>query len=376
MDNAICRMFGNSVPILAFSHCRDVVLEVSKAGGIGVLGMAYLTLEQAQVDLKWIDERIGDKPYGIDILAGYKGAVETDFVPELQFSEQHRDFIQNILDEAGIPREKDPIAEASLISQEMKVVGPSFETFSFMPNEDEEMFELALKHKVKLLVSAFGTPPQSYIDRARERGLKVAALASDPKHALKHKAAGLDFVIAVGTEAGGHTGSVTSLVLWPRIVDAVSPMPVVGGGGVGRGRQLAAALALGCEGVWCGSVWLNTVESEVTPEIKAKMFAARSEDAVITRSLTGKPCRVLRSGYTDAWERKDAPPLLPPARQALLWWGMGRRRVAKSQAPEFVTYPVGQIVGDMTQETSVRQVVEGMLHEFLESKERLDRFFG
>jgi len=373
MKNEICRMLASSA-YFGFSHCRDVVLEVSKAGGVGVLGMAYLTLDQARQDLAWIDERIGDRPYGIDILAGYKGAVETHFDPECQFSPTHRQFIDNLLDENKCAKTSDPAAEARAVSEELKSARPAFDTFSFLPNEDEQMLELALQHKVKLLVSAFGTPPQPYTDRARTKGLKVAALASAPKHAIQHKAAGLDFVIAVGTEAGGHTGSVTSLVLWPRIVDAVAPMPVIGGGGVGRGRQLAAALALGCQGVWCGSVWLNTAQSEVAPEIKEKMFAARSEDAVLTRSLTGKPCRVLRSSYTDAWERKTAPDLLPPARQALLWWGLARKRAAK--APEFFTYPVGQIVGDMTEETSVRQVVQDMLHELIDAKERMDELLG
>jgi NAD(P)H-dependent flavin oxidoreductase YrpB (nitropropane dioxygenase family) len=211
------------------------------------------------------------------------------------------------------------------------------------------------------------------VARAHARGIKVAAMAGAPKHALRHQAVGCDFVIAVGTEAGGHTGSTTSMVLWPRIVDAVAPLPVLGAGGVGRGRQMAAALALGCEGVWCGSVWLKTVESEVTPEIKQKMFEAGSEDAVLTRTVTGKPCRTLRSAFTDAWDRPGAPPTLPAPLQALLWWGQGRTRVERVRAKEFLTYPVGQIVGDMSSETSVRNVVHEMLLELLESKERLDR---
>jgi NAD(P)H-dependent flavin oxidoreductase YrpB (nitropropane dioxygenase family) len=162
------------------------------------------------------------------------------------------------------------------------------------------------------------------------------------------------------------------MVLWPRIVDAVAPLPVLGAGGVGRGRQMAAALALGCEGVWCGSVWLKTVESEVTPEIKQKMFEAGSEDAVLTRTVTGKPCRTLRSSFTDAWEQPGAPATLPAPLQALLWWGQGRTRVERVRAKAFLTYPVGQIVGDMNSETSVRNVVQDMLVELLESKERLD----
>jgi len=225
----------------------------------------------------------------------------------------------------------------------------------------------------KLIVNALGSPSAELVARAHAMGIKVAAMAGAPKHALKHKAAGCDFVIAVGTEAGGHTGSTTSMVLWPRVVDAVAPLPVLGAGGVGRGRQMAAALALGCEGVWCGSVWLKTVESEVTPEIKQKLFEADSEDAVLTRTVTGKPCRTLRSAFTDAWDQPGAPPTLPAPLQALLWWGQGRTRVERVRAKDFLTYPVGQIVGDIHAETSVREVVHEMLLELLESKERLDR---
>ena len=244
--------------------------------------------------------------------------------------------------------------------------------FTFTPDESARMIDIALEHPIRLIVNALGSPSKELVERAHARGIKVAAMAGAAKHALRHRDVGCDFVIAVGTEAGGHTGSTTSMVLWPRIVDAVAPLPVLGAGGVGRGRQMAAALALGCEGVWCGSVWLKTVESEVTPEIKEKMFAAGSDDAVLTRSVTGKPCRTLRSRFTDAWDEPGAPATLPAPLQALLWWGQGRTRVERVRARDFLTYPVGQIVGDMTEETSVRQVVHDMLVELIESKDRLD----
>ena len=378
MKNHLCEMFEIDVPIFAFSHCRDVVVEVSKAGGLGVLGTAYMTVEEARQDLKWIDDHVGEKPYGIDILVSpsYQSPGDGQFDPERLFSKEHRNFVQKILDDAGVPPLADQAAQATQISDELAAVKPSFLTFAFLPNEGDAMLKLAFERKVKLIVSAFGTPPQRLIERAHSRGVKVAALASATKHAIAHKKAGCDFVIAVGTEAAGHTGTITSLVLWPRIVDAVSPLPVIGGGGVGRGSQFAAALALGCEGVWCGSIWLKTAQSEVPPEIKAKIFAARPEDAVLTRSITGKPCRTLRNKVTDAWDKRGAPALLPPPLQQSLWWALGRKRAERSKSPDFLTYPVGQIVGEMTQETSVRQVVHDMLNELLESKERLDRFLS
>lgn len=366
MKNRLCEMFGIEVPIFAFSHCRDVVVEVSKAGGLGVLGMARMSAERVHEELDWIDAHIGGKPYGIDILnpASYQEFGAHKFEPERLFPQAQRDFVKNLLDEAGIPPL--PAADAEDLMKAM------VSQFSFTPEESARMVDIALQHPIKLIVNALGSPSPELVARAHAQGIKVAAMAGAPKHALRHRDVGCDFVIAVGTEAGGHTGSTTSMVLWPRVVDAVAPLPVLGAGGVGRGRQMAAALALGCEGVWCGSVWLKTVESEVTPEIKRKMFEAGSEDAVLTRSVTGKPCRTLRSAFTEAWDQPGAPPTLPAPLQALLWWGQGRTRVERVRATDFLTYPVGQIVGDMHAETSVREVVRGMLEELLESKERLD----
>jgi len=368
MKSRLCEMFGIDVPIFAFSHCRDVVVEVSKAGGMGVLGMARMSPERLREELRWIDAHIEGKPYGIDVLmpTSYQEAGELKFDAERLFPREQLEFVRQMLDAAGIP----PLPEndAAAITRDL------VKEFSFTPKESFEMIEIAMQHPIKLIVNALGSPPRELVDRAHARGIKVAALAGAEKHAIRHKEAGCDFVIAVGTEAGGHTGKITSLVLWPRVVDAVAPLPVLGAGGVGRGRQLAAAIALGCEGVWCGSIWLKTVQSEVPPEIKKKLFQAGAEDAVVTKSVTGKPCRTLRSKFTDAWDQPGAPATLPAPLQALLWWGQGRTRVERVRADDFLTYPVGQIVGDMTEETSVRSVVYDMLNELVEAKERLDGF--
>lgn len=370
MRNRMCEMFGIELPIFAFSHCRDVVVEVSKAGGLGVLGMARMSPQKVREELKWIDDHVDGRPYGIDILmpTTFQEAGESKFAPDRLFPEEQLRFVRRLLDEAGIPPL--PVAEAAQIEREL------VSTFTFTPRESAEMIDIALNHPIKLIVNALGSPPKDLVERAHAKGIKVAAMAGAEKHALKHRQAGCDFVIAVGTEAGGHTGQTTSMVLWPRIVDAVAPMPVLGAGGVGRGRQLAAALALGCEGVWCGSIWLKTVQSEVIPEIKQRFFAAASEDAVLTKSVTGKTCRTLRCAFTDAWEKPGAPETLPAPLQALLWWGQGRTRVERVRAKEWLTYPVGQIVGDMKEESSVRQVVQDMLSELLESKERMDLLLG
>lgn len=371
-NNPLCAMFGIEAPIFAFSHCRDVVVEVSKAGGLGVLGLARMHPDRVEEDLRWIDAHIGGRPYGVDVLmpTTFDTAAEGEAKHDAEhlFPPEHLAFVREMLDRAGVPPL--PPLEAARIEREL------VSSFNFTRAESAAMLDKAFEHPIRLIVNALGSPPPELVQRAHARGIKVAALAGAPKHAVRHREAGCDFVIAVGTEAGGHTGETTSLVLWPRIVDAVAPLPVLGGGGVGRGRQLAAALALGCEGVWCGSVWLKTVQSEVTPEIKARLFAAGADDAVLTRSVTGKPCRTLRSAFTDAWDAPGAPAPLPAPLQAILWWGQGRTRVERVRANEFLTYPVGQIVADLREETSVRQVVQDMLAELAECKERLDRLLG
>ena len=363
-------MFGIDVPIFAFSHCRDVVVEVSRAGGMGVLGMARMSPARVREELRWIDEHIDGKPYGIDVLmpSSYQDFGGNKYDPERLFPREQLAFVRRLLDEAGVP----PLPPESARDIETELVSQ----FNFTPQESAAMIDIALEHPIRLIVNALGSPSPELVRRAHTRGIRVAALAGSPRHAIRHRDVGCDFVIAVGTEAGGHTGNVTSLVLWPRIVDAVAPLPVLGGGGVGRGRQMAAALALGCEGVWCGSVWLKTKQSEVPPDIKAKLFEAGPEDAVLTRSVTGKPCRTLRNAFTDAWDRPDAPDPLPAPLQAVLWWGQGRTRAERVGAKDFLTYPVGQIVADMTEETSVRNVVREMMEELLESRERLDRMLS
>ncbi len=366
MKSRMCEMFGIDVPIFAFSHCRDVVVEVSKAGGMGVLGMARMSPEHVEAELSWIDEHIGGKPYGIDVLmpSSLEDSSDMKFEPDKLLPKEHVEFVRELLDEAGVP----PLPEDEAAEIKREIV----KGMNFAPKESLARIETAMKHPIKLIVNALGSPPLDLVQRAHAQGIKVGALAGKPKHALRHRKAGCDFVVAVGTEAGGHTGDVSSMVLWPSIVDAVAPMPVLGAGGVGRGRQLAAALVLGCEGVWTGSLWLKTVQSEVMPEIKQKMFAAEASDAILTTTVTGKPCRTLRNKFSEAYDRPGAPQTLPAPTQNYLWWQEGRTRVERVRAHDFLTYPVGQVVGDFEEEISVREVFYELLNEMLESRERLD----
>lgn len=161
--------------------------------------------------------------------------------------------------------------------------------------------------------------PADVVARAHDRDVLVAALAGSARHARKHKDAGIDVVVAQGYEAGGHTGEIASMVLTPEVVEAVDPLPVLAAGGIGSGRQAAAALALGAQGVWLGSVWLTTSEADMhSPALTRKLLAAGSGDTVRSRALTGKPARQLRTEWTDAWDGPDGPGALPMPLQGLL----------------------------------------------------------
>lgn len=192
------------------------------------------------------------------------------------------------------------------------------------------------------------------------------------QQAERHVNQGVDVVVAQGGEAGGHTGDVASLALWPDVVDAVAPVPVLAAGGIGTGRQIAAALALGCEGVWTGSIWLTTAESDTGSMAMEKLLAAGARDTVRSRSWTGKPARMLRTEWTEAWEREDSPGTLPMPLQFMLI-NDAMRRINKFNVKELTTMPVGQIVGRMNAVRPVRDVMFDLVDEFVESSQKLEK---
>lgn len=360
MKTAVTTMLGIELPIFAFSHCRDVVVEVSKAGGMGVLGASGFSPERLEEELTWIDAHVDGKPYGVDLLI--PNTYEKRAVGKLDIDklipDDFREFIENKCTEANISPLPETEAKALLQAQLDKV--------QMTPEEAVGLLDVALRHPIKLLVNALGTPPKDTVKMLQSRGIKVGSLIGKADHAHAQIDAGVDIIVAQGSEAGGHTGSISSMVLWPQIIDAVAPVPVLAAGGIGRGKQMAAAMAMGAAGVWCGSVWLGTSQSEVTPKQKERMFAAKSEDAIQSRAMTGKPCRMLRSEFSDMWLKPGAPATLPMPLQTIATAEM-RMRIERAGATEYMSYPVGQIVGDMQSETSVRQVVMSMLEEFVDA---------
>lgn len=366
-------------PIFAFSHCRDVVAAVSKAGGLGVLGAVAHTPEQLEIDLRWIEDEIGNRPYGVDLIvpAKYAGDETGGYTIEdirRLIPAEHQQFVEDILRRYEVPEL--PADDEPSGGRGLERAGGGAAPFSATAAGPQ--LEIALAHRTSFVANALGPPPQFLIDRVKEEGRLVGALAGKAVHAERHVQAGVDIIIAQGYEAGGHTGEIGSMVLIPEVVDAVAPVPVLGAGGIGRGRQMAAAMALGAQGVWCGSVWLTTDEAETHPAVKEKMLAASSADTLRSRSLTGKPARMLKSAWTEEWERADTPDPLGMPLQPILT-AVAQQRISRaaftpgSGAEKLANYYVGQIVGAMHQRKTARQVVFDMIDEFIEAAEGLAR---
>jgi NAD(P)H-dependent flavin oxidoreductase YrpB (nitropropane dioxygenase family) len=369
MRTRVADLLGVEFPICAFSHCRDVVAAVSNAGGFGILGAVAHSPERLETELSWIEEQTGGKPYGIDLLlppkyvgddrGGIDGKQARELVPE-----EHRAFVDELLIRYGVTAPTDVDRR------------PSGE-LNISPKAYEPLLDVAFAHRNRLIASALGPAPADLVSRAHDNGVLVAALAGSTRHARRHAESGVDLIVAQGTEAGGHSGEVSTMVLVPEVVDAVAPVPVLAAGGIARGRQIAAALALGAEGVWCGSVWLTTEEAETLPVVKDKFLEATSSDTVRSRSLTGKPARMLRTAWTEEWARADSPdPLGMPLQSALISEPQARINRAAAQhdskARDLATYFVGQVVGSMNKVQPTAAVVLDMVTEFIDAVGRLN----
>ena len=369
MQTEICRKLGIEFPIFAFTHCRDVVAAVSNAGGFGVLGAVGFSPEQLEIECKWIDEHVGDKTYGVDLVIPqkYEGMGELD--PEkleeqlrAAIPPQHREFAAKLLADHGVPEVPPDEAHHELLGMSLATATPQL--------------DVALQHeKVRVIANALGTPPTEVVQRVQASGRLVGALCGKVHQAVAHKEAGLDFIIAQGTEGGGHTGEIGSMVLWPQIIEAVAPLPVLAAGGIGTGKQMAAALAMGAQGVWTGSVWLTVQEADCPPPQMASYLNATSQDTVRSRSFTGKPCRMLRNDWTDAWAAEDTPdPLGMPLQNMVTMDAIVRtNRYASSPEAQAVAFnPVGQVVGLMNQVQSSRELILEMVEDYLDTVERLN----
>jgi NAD(P)H-dependent flavin oxidoreductase YrpB (nitropropane dioxygenase family) len=372
MRTPVCDQLGVEFPMLAFSHCRDVVAAVSRAGGMGVLGAVAFSPDQLEIELDWIDEHVGGHPYGVDLLvpAKYVGVEEGGLDPARlgeMIPEEHRRFVDGILAKYGVP----PIA-----ADEAVVVRRGAGLLSWSHKGAQPLLDIALARPgVRLIANALGPAPEFMVEGGHDAGKVVAGLVGKRQHAERQVQAGVDIIVAQGYEAGGHTGEVATMVLVPEVVDAVGDTPVLAAGGIATGRQVAAAMALGAQGVWCGSVWLTTEEAETHPVVKEKFLTATSSDTVRSRATTGKPARQLRSAWTDEWADPANPDPLPmPLHGMLIAEAQGRIARAAAANPgarDLVNYFVGQAVGQMNQVKPAAQVVLEMVDEFIDAAQRI-----
>ncbi len=368
MRTPICVELGCELPIFAFSHCRDVVVEVTRAGGFGVLGAATFSPEQLEAELRWIDQHVAGRPYGVDVIipTSYDQEAErsTEDLEKL-IPAQHRAFMDKILDDAGVPQL--PPDERARVLREI-VDGRG----NMTPDGARRLLRVALEHpQVKLVVSALGSPPPDVVAELRSRKVMVGAMCGKGEHAARHRAAGVEVIVAQGTEAGGHTGDIATMVLVPQVVEACGDeVAVLAAGGIARGSQIVAALALGAQGVWCGTLWLGTRESELDAFEKEVLFATRAQDAVRRKARTGKTVRMIKSRLSEAWEQPGAPPYLPTPLQGILY-NESHARVVRAKRRDLYSFPAGQVVGMINEESSVREVMLRLQHEYLDSMERL-----
>jgi NAD(P)H-dependent flavin oxidoreductase YrpB (nitropropane dioxygenase family) len=365
MRTRLAREMNLEFPIFAFSHCRDVVAAVTRAGGMGVLGALYFTPDELEMELAWIDDHVDGKPYGVDLVMPAKvvlpegvEASNLETTLESMITKEHRDWVDKVLAEYDVPPLPDDVPRGHHL-------------LGWTDATARPQLDVALQHSPKLLVNALGPPPKDIVDTAHEHGIKVAALASSVQHAHKHKNIGVDIVVAQGTEAGGHTGEISSMVLWPEVIAAMGDTPVLAAGGIGHGSQIAAGLAMGAQGAWTGSIWLTTAESDMQPLVVEKLVNAPSSQTVRSRALSGKPARQLRTEWTDAWERDDCPGYLPMPMQFMLV-SDALNRIGRAQRRELLGMPVGQVVGLMNDVRPVRDVMRQLVEEYVEAVERLD----
>jgi len=359
----VCDLLGIEHPIVGFTPSEHVAAAISRAGGLGVLGCVRFN-DPAELDavLDWMDANTGGRPYGVDVVmpatVPAEGAVRD---LDAMIPQANRDFVDRTLRELGVP----PLPDGTQAGD--GVMG-------WLHSVARKHVEVALAHPARLIANALGPPPPDVIASAHERGMLVAALAGKAAHARAQVASGVDIVVAQGYEAGGHTGEIGSMVLIPEIVDAVGPqVPVLAAGGIGCGRQVAAALALGAVGVWMGSAWLLTTEYKLmtaAPGVQQALLEATSSDTVRSRIYSGKPARLLKNRWTAAWEQPGAPePLRMPLQNLLV--AQAHQRLMHSGQPDVVPMPAGQIVGRITEVRPVADVIAALVRETDEALERL-----
>jgi NAD(P)H-dependent flavin oxidoreductase YrpB (nitropropane dioxygenase family) len=347
LRTAICDRIGIDVPIFGFSHSVDVTVALAECGGFPVFGAARETPERIVADLALIRQRIGNRPFGVDLMYPKLAGDESDRQSAYaKTPERHRAFVDGIKAKYDVPAAR----KGNFFSTQLR-------------NQDffRAQTDAVLASDADAVVTAVGLPAD-VIAKAKSRGKLTFALVGAARHAIAAREAGVDVLVAQGYDAGGHTGPVGTFTLVPQIVEVAGSVPVLAAGGVGCGRQIAASFALGAQGAWLGTAWLTAREYGTPPVLLRKLLAARSEDTVLTRAHSGKPCRVIRSAWSDEWAAKDAPEALPMPYQQVLT-GELLAAIEEHEVEPLVYEAAGQSIAWFNELTGVKDIVARLVRE-------------
>lgn len=302
----LCDRLGITYPIFGFAHDVSTVAAITNAGGFGVYGATRRFPHEITEELAAIRKLVGNKPFGVDLVLppGMPEHNSREAI-EAEIPDAHKAFVQGLIDKFDVPQATEPGMRTRFIrSKEI---------------EDAQL-RAVLDSDVDMFACGIGAPPDA-VAEAKAGGKTTLALIGSPHHVERSIRAGVDFLVAQGYDAGAHTGPIGTYSLVPQIVDAAGDIPVLAAGGVATGRHIAAALAMGAQGVWLGTAWLLSTEHQghMHPVNTRKLIEAGSADTVITRSESGKTFRQVRTGWSQAWEADDAPaPLKMPYQDVLV----------------------------------------------------------
>jgi len=353
----LCDRFGIDYPIFGFAHDVATAAAITNAGGLGVYGATRRFPHEITDELAELRDLVGDKPFGVDL-------VLPDGMPEHNSREaierhipdEHRAFVAGMIDKYDVPEPS----------------GPGMRTRFIRSAEIEtEQLEAVMASDVDLFACGIGAP-RAAVDRANELGKMTAALIGSPRHVRRALDSGVDVIVAQGAEAGAHTGTIGTFTLVPQIVDACGDIPVLAAGGVATGRHIAAALAMGAQGVWMGTTWLTTTEhvAHMQPALVDKLLAATSADTVITRSESGKTFRQIRSAWSDEWEAEAAPaPLKMPYQDVLVGDLLGA--IDEHGVEPLLHSGAGQGIGYASEVRPVAEVVATLITDAEQAASRL-----
>jgi NAD(P)H-dependent flavin oxidoreductase YrpB (nitropropane dioxygenase family) len=350
LHTKLCDSLGIEYPIVAFTHCKDVAAAVINAGGFAVIGETHHTPDQMAADVKWMREKVGSKPFGIDLV--FPASVPPKAtIEELisQIPKPQRDFVEDMKKRYNLPPPKNV---------------PELYDLGWMTlDTPRKQLEVALEEKVAVLASGLGNP-QFVIDAAHARGMQVWGLVGRMRQAKRELEAGVDALVATGYDAGGHTGKIGTFSIVPQVASIAGDVPVLAAGGVTTGRHLAGALALGASGVWIGTLWLTSRESDKDMVIKEKILNATADDTVFSDCISGFTMRTLNSTWHKEWAKPAAPRPAPPPYQLLLFAEVKQSAIDYGRE-EFMTEASGQGVDFIKEMKPARQLVFDLVEEAL-----------